>query len=98
MEDYKKESIGKKIIKGIFKVIYRIITISITLLIIFEVAIGIINMNKINNEEEPVWYLDKKEERTLEKIEIKYNLGLYKIVKTMEKGKMKIVLKPFFIK
>ena len=98
MENYKKESIGKTIIKGIFKVIYRIITIAITLLIIFEVAIGLINMNKINNEEEPVWYLDKKEEKTLEKIEIKYNLGLYKIVKTMEKGKMKIVLKPFFIK
>ena len=54
-------------------------------------------MNKINNEEEPVWYLDKKEVKTTEKIEIKYNLGLYNIVKTIEKGKMKIILKPFFI-
>ena len=81
-----EESKGKKIVKGIFKFIYNAIVTVITLVAIFEVIIGVVNMNKINNEEEPVWYLDKKEVKTTEKIEIKYNLGLYNIVKTTEKG------------
>ena len=102
MEDFKEESKGKAVGSAIFRIICRIIyrTISalITLLIIFEVAIGAINMNKINNEEEPMWYLDKKEEIKDNKKETKYNLGLYKIVKTEEEGKMKIMLKPFFLK
>ena len=93
-----KESKGKKIIGGIVKVIYNIAITIITLFILFEVIIGVVNMNKISNDEEPVWYLDKTEEETLEKKETKYNLGLYKIVKTIEAGKMKTILKPFFIK
>ena len=82
-----EESKEKKIVKGIFKFIYNAIVTVITLVAIFEVIIGVVNMNKINNEEEPVWYLDKKEVKTTEKIEIKYNLGLYNIVKTTEKVK-----------
>ena len=54
-------------------------------------------MSESNELYASVNYIKNKVD-TLEKIEIKYNLGLYKIVKTMEKGKMKIVLKPFFIK
>jgi hypothetical protein len=96
MEEVKKESTGKKVVKVIFKVISKIISILITLLIIFEVAIGVINMNKINEEEEPVWYIDKKEEIKEDRKITNYNLGLYKIVKTEEQGKMKTVLKPFF--
>ena len=96
MEEVKKESTGKKVVKGIFKVIYKIISILITLLIIFEVGIGVINMYKLNNEEEPVWFIDKTVEEKDNKKETKYNLGLYKIVKTEEQGKMKTVLKPFF--
>ena len=95
-EEVKQESTGKKVVKGIFKVIYKIISAIITLLVIFEVIIGVINMYKINNEEEPVWYLDKKIEEKDNKKETNYNLGLYKIVKTEEQGKMKTVLKPFF--
>lgn len=97
MEEVQKESTGKKVVKGVFNVIYKIISFLITLLIIFEVVIGVVNMNKINNEEDPVWYLDMKEEVKEDKKETKYNLGLYKIVKTEEKGKMKIMLKPFFL-
>ena len=93
-----KESKGKKVVKVIAKVIYNIAITIITLFILFEVIIGIVNMNKISNDEEPVWYLDKVEEETLEKKETKYDLGLYKIVKTIEAGKMKTILKPFFIK
>ena len=98
MEEFEKESKGKKAVKGIGRIIYNIIVTIITLVIIFEAVIGFVNMQKINNEEEPVWYLDKSEETTTEKVEIKYNLGLYKIVKTTEKGKMTTTLKPFFLK
>lgn len=95
MEETKEK---RSIVKSIFKFIYNTIITLITLLVIFEAVIGLINMQKINNEEEPVWYLNKKEIKTEEKKEIKYNLGLYNIVKTEEKGKMNIVLKPFFLK
>ena len=95
MEETKEK---RSIVKSIFRFIYNTIITLITLLVIFEAVIGLINMQKINNEEEPVWYLDKKEIQTEEKKEIKYNLGLYNIVKTEEKGKMNIVLKPFFLK
>lgn len=95
MEETKEK---RSIVKSIFRFIYNTIITLITLLVIFEAVIGLINMQKINNEEEPVWYLNKKEIQTEEKKEIKYNLGLYNIVKTEEKGKMNIVLKPFFLK
>lgn len=84
--------------KSIFKFIYNTLITLITILLLFEAIIGLINMQKINEDEEPVWYLNKTEDKTLEKIEIKYNLGLYKIVKTTEKGKMSTSLKPFFLK
>ena len=95
MEETKEK---RSIVKSIFRFIYNTIITLITLLVIFEAVIGLINMQKINNEEEPVWYLNKKEIQTEEKKEIKYNLGLYNIAKTEEKGKMNIVLKPFFLK
>lgn len=97
MEEVKQESTGRKVTRGIFNIIYKIISGLITIVVIFEVAIGVINMNKISNEEEPLWYLDKKEEVKDNKKETKYNLGLYNIVKTEEEGKMKTILKPFFI-
>ena len=84
MEETKEK---RSIVKSIFRFIYNTIITLITLLVIFEAVIGLINMQKINNEEEPVWYLNKKEIKTEEKKEIKYNLGLYNIVKTEEKGK-----------
>ena len=96
MENEIKEK--KNIGKNIFKFIYNTLITLITILLIFEAIIGLINMQKINEDEEPVWYLNKTEDKTLEKIEIKYNLGLYKIVKTTEKGKMSTSLKPFFLK
>lgn len=98
MEEVKQESKGKKVVKGVYKVISKIISILITLVILFEVIIGVVNMYKINNEEEPVWYLEKRVEEKDNKKETNYSLGLYKIVKTEEEGKMKTMLKPFFLK
>ncbi len=89
-----KRSVGKTI----FKLIYNLIITVIVLVALFEAIIGFINMQKINNEEEPVWYIDKTIEEKENIKETKYNLGLYRIVKKEEEGKMNIVLKPFFIK
>lgn len=89
-----KRSVGKTI----FKLIYNLIITAIVLVALFEAIIGFINMQKINNEEEPVWYIDKSIEEKDNIKETKYNLGLYRIVKKEEEGKMNIVLKPFFIK
>ena len=89
-----EDSIGKKVMKIIGRIIYVIIG----LFLLFEVIIGFLNMEKLNNDEEPIWYFSSKEEKTQSKSEITYNLGLYKIVKTKDKTEKRIVLKPFFLK
>ena len=89
----------KKRRKG--RIISNIIITIIFLFIIFEAAIGIINMQRINDKKEPVMTLSKKENNTENKEETVYNLGLYKIVKTdILKGPnagTRISLKPFFV-
>ena len=94
MEDSK----GKKVIKIIGRVVFRLIYIAIGLFLLFEAVMGILNMEKLNNDEEPVWYFSSKEENTKFKSETTYNLGLYTIVKTKEGTEKRITLKPFFLK
>lgn len=88
-EKRKKRKIGK--------IIGNIIMTIAFLLIVFEAAIGIINMQRINEEKEPIWYLSTKKEETELKTEITYNLGLYKIVKTDTSKKTTTALRPFFM-
>ncbi len=89
----------KKRKKG--RIISNIIITIIFLFIIFEAAIGIINMQRINDKKEPVMCISKKENNTDNKEETIYNLGLYKIVKTdILKGPnagTRVSLKPFFV-
>ena len=80
-----------------FKIFTDIIVFIIFFIIILEAAIGFINMQKIQNEEEPVWYLSTKTIKTEKKTEKIYNLGLYKIVKTDTAKNTIIRLVPFFI-
>lgn len=94
MEDSK----GKKIIKTIGKIIFRIVYVVVGLFIIFEAVIGILNMQRLNEDKEPIWYINKKEEVTKFKSETTYNLGLYRIVKTKEGTEKRTELKPFFLK
>lgn len=83
---------------GFFKIIFRIIGILVFLFILFETVIGIINMNQLNNDKEPVWYLNKNTTKEKGKTETTYNLGLYVIVNTTQGKEKKIALKPFFLK
>ena len=87
----------KKKKKKIGKVIFNTITIILFIVIVLEAAIGIINMQRISNKEEPIWYLSTKTIETELKTETEYHLGLYKIVKTDTSKETKITLKPFFL-
>lgn len=86
----------KKKKKRVGKIIVDILVGILFLFVIFEAVIGMINMQKINNEEKPVWYISKKVESNNLKTETTYNLGLYKIIKTDTAKKTTTTLKPFF--
>ncbi len=87
----------KKKKKRTGKIVFNIITAILFIIIILEAAIGIINMQRISNKEEPIWYLDVKTTENELKTVTEYNLGLYKIVKTDTSKETKITLKPFFL-
>ncbi len=93
-----KEEASTKVKRGIGKIISRIIWTAFFLFILFEAVMGILDMNRLSNDQEPVWYFDSKTEKTKNKTETTYNLGLYVIVKTTEGNEKRIELKPFFLK
>ena len=88
----------KRKARKVRKIIYNIVVTILFLVIIAEAAIGIVNMQRLNDDKEPVWYMSKKYEETSLKKETTYNLGLYKIIKTDTSKRTKIALKPFFMK
>ena len=89
-EQEKKHRVGR--------ITLRLFFILLFLFILAETVIGVINMQRLNNNEEPIWYIDSKTEKSTNKTEITYNLGLYVIVKTKEGNETKTTLKPFFLK
>ena len=94
IKDLKKE----KRKSNVGKIISRIIWTLIFVFVIFEVVIGILNVQRLNDDKEPIWYFSSSEEKEKNKTEIRYNLGLYVIVKTVEGKETQISLKPFFLK
>ena len=84
--------------RSVGRTIARIIWILVFLFILFETVIGILDMSRLNDDKEPVWYFSSKTEKVDNKTETTYNLGLYVIVKTTEGKDKKIMLKPFFLK
>lgn len=93
-----KEYNSTKRKRSVGKIISRIIWGLIFLFILFETVIGILDMNRLNNDKEPIWYFSQKTEKSKNKTETTYNLGLYVIVKSTEGKEKKIMLKPFFLK
>jgi len=93
-EELKKKRKKRKTKRIISDIIFGIIA----LIIILEAIVGIINMQKLSDGEQPVWYLSAKKEETENKTVEEYNLGLYRIIKTDTKKDSRIVLKPFFLK
>ena len=94
LSEYKNTS--KKF--SISKIIFRIVWTILLLFILFEVVIGFLDMNRLNNNQEPLWYFNSRIEKVNNKTETTYNLGLYVIVKTFDGNSTRVVLKPFFLK
>ena len=94
MKKYKSQSTKR----SIFKFFYNIIITIVVLFVLFETIMGFLDMQRLNNEKEPLWYLDVKEEKNDNEKITKYNLGLYTIKKVQDDKGIKIVLKPFFLK
>lgn len=84
--------------KHIGRIIGNLIFAIIAIFIIFEAVIGIINMKLINEQKDPVWYLNSSKREENDKTITEYNLGLYRIVQTDTEKDTRIVLKLFFIK
>ena len=106
LEDEKEKKRRKR--RKIRRIISDIIVLLLFVIVLFEIIIGMVNMNRINNKQKPAWYISKKEEVGAEnKSDIKtiYNLGLYKIevtdsTTTKDNGdtsvESKVTLVPFF--
>ena len=84
--------------RSVGKIISRIIWTVLFLFILFETVIGILDMNRINEDKEPIWCFSKETNKEKNKEEKICNLGLYVIVKTKEGNEIKTTLKPFFLK
>ena len=97
-EETKKEKPKKKKKRKAGRIISNIIFTLIVLVILVEALVGIVNMKKLNDGEEPVWYLSTTKTEEENKVVTEYNLGLYRIVTTNTKIDSRIILKPFFIK
>ena len=94
LKEYKSSKRKRKL----GKFIWRIIETIICLFILFETIMGVLDMQRLNEDKEPVWYLDTKVETVEGKQETTYNLGLYVIKKVIDDKEKRISLKPFFIK
>ena len=102
IEEIKQEEISKhnskERKKGVLRFIYNTIITLLILFIIFETVIGILDMQRINDDKEPIWYFDSKEEILEDGKSTTYNLGLYVIEKIEKNSEKKVELKPFFMK
>ena len=96
-KELKKEIKERRKKFRIGKLISNIICSILILIVIFEAAMGIINMQRINDEKEPIWYLNTQKKDTELKNETIYNLGLYKIIRTETSKKVTVTLRPFFM-
>ena len=87
----------KKKQRSVLSIIFNILGIIVILILVAELIIGFLNMQKLSNGEEPIWCLDDKTEEQENKTTRTCNLGLYRIVKTDTDRETKITLQPFFL-
>lgn len=80
------------------RIISRILWALFFLFILFEAVMGILNMQKINENKKPIWCFSTSKETTKDKTEETCHLGLYVIVKTKDGNETRTSLKPFFLR
>ena len=86
--------------KNTRKVIRAIWSITLTLMflfILFETVMGILNMQRLNDDKEPIWYIKTEAKTKGNEKKTIYDIGLYDIVKVEDNNGKKVLLKPFFI-
>ena len=92
----KQESKSRK--KGVLRFIYNGVITLLIIFVVFETVMGLLDMQRLNDDKEPIWYIDSKVEELEDGKETTYNLGLYVIEKTESSAEKKVILKPFFMK
>jgi len=90
----KKQRRNRSVVRIVLDFIFTIIF----LFVLFETVMGVLDMQKINEDQDPIWYIDSKVEEVDNKKITSYNLGLYVIEKVESNTEKKVGLKPFFIK
>ena len=88
----------KKKARNVTKIIVRVLATLLLLFVLFETIMGILDMNRLNDDKEPLWYIDSKVEVKDNKEITTYNIGLYVIEKVKDEKETKIILKPFFLR
>ena len=93
-----KEIESKEKRRSVGRIISRIFFALLFLFVLFETVMGVLDMQRLNDDKEPIWYINSEKKEENGKKEITYNLGLYVIVKTQEGKETKTTLRPFFLK
>ena len=75
-KEEKTEIIIKENKRSIGSIIFNIVISALILFIIFETVMGILDMQRLNDDKEPYWYIDQKVEKKDNKTETRYNIEL----------------------
>jgi hypothetical protein len=92
-EKKKPSGIGK-----FFKFIFNTIITLAVIAILLNTVIGVLDMQKLNNGEDPLWYTDVETTNDNGGTKTTYKIGLYVVEKVQDGQSTKMMLKPFFLK
>ena len=93
-----KETNKKNGVRKFFKFIFNTIITIILLVVVLNSVVGVLDMQKLNNGEDPLWYTDIETTNENGVNKTTYKIGLYVIEKVQDSEKTKMILKPYFLK
>lgn len=96
-EEIQKDKV-KKTSKKVARIIWSLAMTLVFVYVVFVTIMGILNMQRLNEDKTPMWYFSTKVVEKDGKKDTYYNFGLYDIVKTEDASGSKAMIKPFFIK
>ena len=85
-------------IKMFLKIIWRTFWIGAFVAVVFMTLMGVINVGRLKNGQDPLWYIKSEVEKTEKGENTIYNLGLYDIKKIEDETGVKTLVKPSFVK
>ena len=101
-EEIKKENEMKEIKennkRSIVAILLRIVFAIILIFFVVLTVLGVLNMNKMSEDKEPIWCWKQETKNASGKSEKICDLGLYVVTRTVEGNKTQTSLKPFFLK